>query len=595
MNEIIYLEPDEDITGVIARVKETESKAVSLVVPRGGTIAQSIVNLKLLKREIEKLGKTVSLVTKDKISKNLASQVGMAVFGSAQEAKTTAVTDIEPEEKKSPDKADGFSTAGIKVNQYTREAAQEEIEDTDNQPENPVEEEIDTGEDSNNARAGESRPESDEDDEDIEINAHAEAQRTSLAHAKPVEREKKEQLENKEEAKVAKKNISSRRKPAIIILSVLLVILIIAAAVFYPSANVKITLATSNLETSNEITIDKSATSVDLDTLIIPAKEYSQEESAEKTYNSTGKKDVGTKASGEITFYNDYDPNNAITLAAGTQLSASGKLFVLDSGITIPKASIISLYPLKTTPGEVKGKITAKENGDSYNIAAAKFTITSFSGTKQEKVYGQSSATLTGGTTKEINIVSDDDLANAKKAMGEELEIKGKEDLGKQAETDKYKLIASSISKTEGDFMSTKESGEEADTFTAKFSIKLLELGFNEPQLRDCAVKKIESGLKSDEMLVNPEGTDLDYDIKAVDNVKGTAVISSKFAGKVGKKLETSNIQNMLLRAKYGSAEGKIEAMDGVKDASISINPKFWPLLPFLKQRISVSFDYQKE
>lgn len=584
MNEVIYLEPDEDITGVIARVKESDSPAVSLVIPRGGSIAQSVVNLKLIKREIEKLGKAISLVTKDKISKNLASQVGVTVYDSAQAAKN-AKNSVGAMTQDLAQKPEGFSTNGIQINQYSRETVAEEEKEDEGEGEG--------GEDEEDQDVGDTATEAEIDREE-EDNAKTEEQRVNLAHAKPLERAKIEKTDDKEE-KMAKKNISSRRKPIIIISSILLVVLVLAGATFYPSANVRVTLATSDIEMSKEVMADKSVAALDLEKMAIPAKEYSQENSSEKTFATTGKKDVGSKASGEITFFNDYDPTNAIALANGTVLTAAGKSFILDGAITIPTANIISLYPLQTTPGQIKGKVVAHDNGDGFNIAPSKFTINSFSGVKQEKVYGQSSAALTGGVTKQINIASDDDLNNTKKSLGDELEATAKEALSKIAVEEQMKLVASSISKTEGDFTTSKNSGDEADNFSAKYTLKLTELAFSETLLRDSVTKKIEAGLKSNEMLVNPNSTDLAYDITGVDNVKGTISFSAKFIGKVGNKLDQVTIQNMLVRAKYGNAASKIEALGGVADAQISITPKAWPLLPFIKQRIHVSFDYQKE
>ncbi len=82
---MIYLESDEEITSVIDKISKATSVDVALVIPRGGNLAQSIVNLKLLKKRASDLGKDVSLVTADKISRNLASQVGISVYSRVDE------------------------------------------------------------------------------------------------------------------------------------------------------------------------------------------------------------------------------------------------------------------------------------------------------------------------------------------------------------------------------------------------------------------------------------------------------------------------------------------------------------------------------
>ncbi len=80
MEKVIYLEPDDEITVVIDKIRRVSQEKVILVVPKAATILQSIVNLKLLKKEAVKLGKGISIVTSDDTGRNLASQIGLTVY-----------------------------------------------------------------------------------------------------------------------------------------------------------------------------------------------------------------------------------------------------------------------------------------------------------------------------------------------------------------------------------------------------------------------------------------------------------------------------------------------------------------------------------
>jgi len=57
------------------------------VVPRDATILQSVVNLRLISKEATRFDKQISIVTTDKIGRNLAAQVGLPVYGSVREEK----------------------------------------------------------------------------------------------------------------------------------------------------------------------------------------------------------------------------------------------------------------------------------------------------------------------------------------------------------------------------------------------------------------------------------------------------------------------------------------------------------------------------
>jgi hypothetical protein len=79
-DEILYIDADEEITSVIDKLKACEAETVILVVPKGASLLQSLINLKLLKREAEPLGKKIALVTADRVGRNLALQIDIPVY-----------------------------------------------------------------------------------------------------------------------------------------------------------------------------------------------------------------------------------------------------------------------------------------------------------------------------------------------------------------------------------------------------------------------------------------------------------------------------------------------------------------------------------
>ncbi len=75
-----YLEPDEEITSVIDRLKTIDEREVAIVIPKRAGLLQSIINLKLLKQQGERQHKELSIITTDKTGRNLASAVGLTVY-----------------------------------------------------------------------------------------------------------------------------------------------------------------------------------------------------------------------------------------------------------------------------------------------------------------------------------------------------------------------------------------------------------------------------------------------------------------------------------------------------------------------------------
>jgi len=580
MNEVIYLEPDDDITKVISRIKEIEATSVALVIPRGGALAQSIINLKILKKEVEKAKKEISLVSNDKISKNLASQVGITVYSTANEAKSARATEAKPDivapsdVKATAPVEDAPEPVGIKVNRYHREDEEAQL---------PVDEEK-TG--------GEPKPLPDQ----KSVSKDSSRDKTE----KPVERKEDKSFAPTSKAvgvpakKTGKKTkkIGSKRKALLVIGSIVLVAALVLAYVFVPSATATIILETTDLETTNEIVVDKNVNKENPEEFIIPGVEVEVEKDLVKEFNATGTKDVGEKTKAQITFYNNYGSEPQI-IAAGTTLTAKGQSYTLDETISIPGFILVSYPPLVTEPGSTTGNITATNPGVEYNIDSSNFSISTLSGTKSEKIYGQSSSALTGGTSKKVTVISEDDMSNAKASIQVELEEAAKVSILEEAGEDS-KLIASTFRSTEESFLSSKNQDEEAATFTLTKKIKTTAMTFSETKLREMVIEKNEADLGEEKALVNSDEAEITYDVISFDEESGKVSLLAKLAGKVGERINEDEVKDQVTNKKFGEAVSTIKAIEGVEDLELDIWPTILARTPFIKQRIKIEFGYSQ-
>ncbi len=83
MAKLIYLEADEEITEIIARVRGLPAEdGVVLVLPPQARALQSSLNLRLLLQYSQKLGKTTAIVTSDPRTQSLALEHDFATFPS---------------------------------------------------------------------------------------------------------------------------------------------------------------------------------------------------------------------------------------------------------------------------------------------------------------------------------------------------------------------------------------------------------------------------------------------------------------------------------------------------------------------------------
>lgn len=88
---VVYLEPDDEITSVVRRVRETDAPRVVLVAPSRTKATSSAVALRLLAEIAGEDGKRIALVA-DPLARSLAAEAGLAAYASIRDA-TTATND----------------------------------------------------------------------------------------------------------------------------------------------------------------------------------------------------------------------------------------------------------------------------------------------------------------------------------------------------------------------------------------------------------------------------------------------------------------------------------------------------------------------
>src|SRR5258706_15078196 len=77
--DVIYVDVDDEITGIIDKVENSPEKVVALVLPKRATSLQSTVNMKLLARSAKTAGKNPVLITSEGALLPLAGAAGLHV------------------------------------------------------------------------------------------------------------------------------------------------------------------------------------------------------------------------------------------------------------------------------------------------------------------------------------------------------------------------------------------------------------------------------------------------------------------------------------------------------------------------------------
>ena len=545
-NKILYLEIDEEITSIIDRLRKVQESEIHLVVPKEAALIQSIVNLKLLKKQADNMGKQIQIITHDKVGRNLAEQVGLH----------------------------SASKVGEEIKVPAREAAAEAEKEIKFKEKEPVVEET---------------------KEIVFKKGAVVGDKEKQAEAAKEEPEAKEEPAGK--AKAASKKKSSDFLPKFphkkfaIIAAVVILVLGIFLYIFVPMANVKLKVAAEKQSLKADFTIDKNASGIDQSSGTIPGDLINVQQTITKKYQATGKKDVGTKAQGSVTIANTYS-TVAQTLVAGTRLTSNGLTYRTLSDVTVPGYTDNGNGPVA---GTAPVSVTADAPGDQYNTSSGTFKIPGFAGTAEyDKMNGSVASAMTGGSSKQVTVVSSTDIANAKNSFSgdakDEITKDGQDKLkNNEVLNDKAEKI------TIGSMSISNNAGDETDSFTVSASADFTGLAYNKDDLNKMVFDNLKSKTGPGKQILEDKLDNADITVDNVDLSKGTISGEAAASLHLGTKIDENQVKTSISGDSQQKAEDYLKGLGGIDSVQIDFFPSFLHQIPRIKSHIYIKTEFVEQ
>jgi len=625
MYQTFYIGPDEEIISVISKIKKSPSIENALIVSPGALILQSIVNLRLLKKESEKLGKQIMIVTQNEQSRRLVEKAGILAQSSVAELTKTesdqdaARMDFCPEingnkNENAGKKIDGgkkLAAIGSKnffdnqaiVNSKVIESQPRKPEKLNNKISNPVE--------------------SDRNEKKINISDVLSAKKenfspnparpkTEAANQGGFDLHKERELEKLFRAEIEKDRQSKKpkdksanlvsgkiKKVSIAFLSAcFLVALALGSYLIFPKAEIGVLLKADVMENDLAIEGDKNISTSDLEKRIIPAQVIEKEDDLSLSFDATGKSAVSDqKARGVITIYNEYGKNSQPLVAATRFLTSDGKLFRLVKGVTVPGMTEVDG---KMEPGVIEAEVIADESGEEYNIDASEFSIPGFKDSpKYGNFYARSSQPMIGGgsTGNEITVVSEEDINLAKSKLESALENKIKEKIKKEIGEDKV-ILNEAISKNILESKPSIAAGVAARNFNYQAKMKITAIVFSQEDLTRMAEEifkekreegKLISNLEKEGIKMKISKTKIEYGQPNADFESGKIIIKATGKAALEPEINLENLRKELLGKNDTQVREVLRNYPQVDKIEIEYWPKFFSKqIPRFEKRVEV-------
>lgn len=552
--DTIYVDVEDEITGIIDKVNSSKSKIVALVLPKRATVFQSIVNMKLLKRKADDAKKNVVLVTSEAGLMPLAGAVGVHV-AKTLEAKP-AIPPAPTELDEGPVDADEI----------------------------PGEEELDKslpiGELAGAAAVGGAVAKGKQpiEDDAIEVDNDSDdpvaAASAATASADKADKDKADKKAKKGKNKKLKVPDFDRFRKYLIIggaALVALIILFILAFKILPKATVIIQTNTSAINTNLSVTLNSTTSSLDTTNLVIPAHIQTVQKTATSTaVNTTGQKTVGTSASGTVTVTNNNIDPATYTIPAGTVFTDPSGNFSYTSNTAETISGFTGHAPHFNDPS-VNVPVTATQVGPSYNIAAASGYT---SNDANIDGYSMSGSAMNGGTSQNVQIVTQADVSSAESQLTAPNTATIKQQIAQSlTQADLEPLTSTFVAGTPTNSPSAAV-GTQANSITVTQTTTYTMYGVTQSNLQTIIDDNVNKQINTSQQSILDSGAS-----KATFNTQTTTTTSLQGSlqatSTVGPNLNINQLKGQVAGQRSGDIKSSVGAVPGVTNVVVKYSP-FW-------------------
>lgn len=350
-------------------------------------------------------------------------------------------------------------------------------------------------------------------------------------------------------------------------------------------AYVKLTVESGLLVKSFPVVVDSELPQdIDTKSSSLKGKQFSQVLIEEVKGEATGQVLEGKKATGEVKIYNRTEESKK--LSKGTKLKykdGDEELeFRLTEEITVPAVSYEKPEDPGSPmiPGEKTSKVEALDIGESYNIEEEK-TLT-FSDYKKSELVAKSIKKFTGGESKMVKIVSQDDINKALDELKAALTEKSEDKLPESAPAG-YKFIEGSVESTYSEPEVDAKAGEKTSEFTVKGSSTVKGLFYSQKNLEKLALQLLTKFIPESSELIEKN---IMVEASPLGNAEKSQVSSKKADLQVTARAEILPVidaKKLKEQLRGKSVEEVSKVLGSIKEAS-AYEFEIKPVIPFFNK-----------
>ncbi len=562
----IYLNLEDDVSKIVQRIKREKASSVVLVCPKRCFLFNDSINLRLLKKQTDLLEKEVYILTMDELGQMYAKEAGFRLKFLPKVMGQAGVSDIRRaappmEVKELPVKPKPvLQKPAQKTSSTTQKAVGVESMVTFQRPEM-----------TENVYPG--QPALSDNELDGEINNHQ-------IYSQP---------EQFGEFIKTKKKTSSYKKFTLGFVVVCLLLVAVLLFAVLPKATVAVYPKTEPITRDWDVVLNSTAKQPDAASLTLPGTPISQSFEEQRKFQTQGKKEIGNKAGGTVQIYNFT--KQPLNLKAGTTvLTLGSKNYLLTQDLTgIRVTTYKNAATKEVDPASLTApvEVIAQNGGEGYNLpAGTRLEITNqVFGSKPQFLFAKTVAAITGGTSRFLSVVTDQDINTAQNSLADQALTELKAGLASQnlILTDKSYVVEKL------GFSADKPIGTESPDFNADLKVKIVGLAFSMNDLQKMITDRISQTLSTDETISIPDPAhQINYLLKTVDLNNGTATIAVHFEGNGVMNVNLADVSSELVGKNLNQANEILLSKKQIEKVEITLAPTWQKTFPLFASKIHI-------
>lgn len=361
----------------------------------------------------------------------------------------------------------------------------------------------------------------------------------------------------------------------IFILPVAALFILLFVYLLFARAEVIVYVEPKTLERDSQVTADPKVKTVDEANKIIPGEIVEVTVSGSDKLAATGKKQVGDSAKGTVKIINNSASSQ--TLSRGSSITANSLKFTLDTTVNIASTSATA-----DTKSTAIATITALSPGADSNLPSG----TQFSsGNAAVAIIAEGN--FSGGTSKEVTVVSDSDQKKLLAQLSSTLRKQAAEKL--QSSLSGKKVLEEGLLEEITSKSYSKNINDQASEFSLNLTVRYKGTVYSEDDLKLIVSKLLENSV-AEEFELNLAQTETLADVSKLEK-DGKLIFLARFKAKLMPKLDQDMLKQQIKGQTIQKATEILKTYDNILSSDINIVPSLptgVARLPFLASNIKL-------